>query len=228
MLKIMIVMVIAGIIMFAGCGKKEEKREMTVEDPEKIIEVKKAPDETEVKLKPIVDENYGITISCLKKFNGMCETFKKNDYDWNGKKDYPTSIAILYYGVNSVGEKIMLIEEAEAHADYLTKGKISIKYKDSWDNNKEKTIEVTWNQEPRSNYWFAVIPKMADGTPFADKTETNYGICAFPAEYDKEKGVKTFIISEEGTVYEKDLGSGKPVEQWPAEDPSTKGWKISD
>ena len=53
-----------------------------------------------------------------------------------------------------------------------------------------------------------------------------FGFVAYPALYG-ETGRRTFIISQRGTVYHKDMGSdaAKIVLHWPGEDPKEHGWE---
>lgn len=222
---VFIILAIAVSILFISCGKKEEKDEMTVEDAEKILEAKKALDEMSDMIIPEIEAHHNSAVSTLRiSIQGMMKTMAKKDYDQNGKKDYPASICLMHYGVNSAGECCQLIGKYLAHADFLSDGTFSITYKDAWDEGKEKTKNFKWEKEPKQNYWYAMIPKMADGTPYKDKYESHYAICAFPAKYG-EKGKLTFIMNEKGVIYQKDLGEGKLIDQWPADDPATKGWE---
>jgi hypothetical protein len=57
-------------------------------------------------------------------------------------------------------------------------------------------------------YYFHALttdPKNGHGQPTADKATGASGFIAYPAEY-RSSGVMTFIISDNGVVYEKDLG----------------------
>ena len=67
-------------------------------------------------------------------------------------------------------------------------------------------------------------------TAVAVANRDKFGIVAYPALYG-ETGRRTFIISKEGSIYYKDLGSdaAKIVLQWPpGGDPKEHGWEYAD
>ena len=53
-----------------------------------------------------------------------------------------------------------------------------------------------------------------------------FGACSYPAEYG-ETGTYTYIISEENTIYRKDLGRSGGIQVFPA-DPVAEGWEELD
>lgn len=68
------------------------------------------------------------------------------------------------------------------------------------------------NLEPFQGYYFRILkaqgPKAPGGSHsyMADgKMTRGFAFVAYPAEY-RSSGVMTFIVSQEGIVYEKDLG----------------------
>jgi DUF2950 family protein len=58
---------------------------------------------------------------------------------------------------------------------------------------------------PFHGYYFRVVTNFAAGAVVGKKTGAVV-LVAYPAEY-RSSGVMTFIVTENGTVYEKDLGS---------------------
>jgi prepilin-type processing-associated H-X9-DG protein len=177
-------------------------------------------------IKSRISANEACAAASLKTFNGMIATYKRRDYDNNGVKDYPASLCGLYYEVNNNRERITLIGIADAHADYRSKGTYTASYKDTA-TGETKTITETFMPQPKAGYWFAMIPLMHDGKPYAENRRNYYAVCAFPAQYG-DSGMLTFIINEEGTVYCMDLGQGKPIEKYPGPDPVAEGWEIAE
>ncbi|MFC1479670.1 DUF2950 family protein, partial [Planctomycetota bacterium] len=161
-----------------------------------------------------VRDNHAFAVSQLQLFRGRVKTFKEFDLDGNGYKDYPASIASMYYSFDLKGKMIRLINEDVAQADFLTKG-------------REKTYEHTWTPRPKKNYWFAIIPFMADGTPYSEKRETKYAICVFPAVYG-DNGKHTFIMDETGVIYKKDTYKGELIKKWPGLNPEYEDWDEVD
>jgi hypothetical protein len=71
--------------------------------------------------------------------------------------------------------------------------------------------------EPFHGYYFKILKKQgehADGGAFDyvanDKMILGFGLVAYPAKY-QASGIMTFIVNQEGVVYEKDLGENTTV-----------------
>jgi hypothetical protein len=58
------------------------------------------------------------------------------------------------------------------------------------------------NSEPYYGYYYRIVLK----TNSSAKGDGDFAVVAFPAEY-RSSGVKTFFVEQDGTAYEKDLGS---------------------
>lgn len=145
--------------------------------------------------------------ACLKQFVSTEGVWRQIDADRNGVQDYwVDSIEDFYSFPDAAGNPLRFIDVKLAKADF---GKLRA------------------DAVPKSGYYFAVIQKDAAGTPYSERKETGYAFCAWPAEYNKT-GVRTYVVNEEGVVYQLDLGVGGAVEQWPADDPTTAGWVPSE
>ncbi len=77
----------------------------------------------------------------------------------------------------------------------------------------------------------SVISRASTGsrgrTEFSGNMIWGFALVAWPAEYD-ETGVMTFVVNQQGRVYQKDLGkrTGKEAESMKAYDPD-KTWDLS-
>jgi Protein of unknown function (DUF2950) len=56
--------------------------------------------------------------------------------------------------------------------------------------------------------------------------ETDYGLCATPARYGLT-GLRTFVVSTDGTVWGKDLGKSEFLTDMPT-NPKAAGWRIAE
>lgn len=77
----------------------------------------------------------------------------------------------------------------------------------SGDENKTRGVEPV----PFRGYYFHILTRQGKHAPggarvyLADGKMTGFAFVAYPAMY-RTSGVKSFLVSEDGTVYEKDLG----------------------
>jgi len=87
---------------------------------------------------------------------------------------------------------------------------------------------------PYRGYYFHILERQGKGGPggaksyIADGKMTGFAFVAYPAEY-RSSGVMTFVIAEDGVVYEKDLGRKTEVigETMKEYDPSF-GWQRAE
>jgi hypothetical protein len=95
---------------------------------------------------------------------------------------------------------------------------------------------VEGERTPFHGYYFKILtkqgPAAAGGTldyVVGGKMIGGFGLVAYPAEY-RNSGVKTFICSHSGTVYEKDLGSNtaKLAERMSAYNPDKTWTEVKD
>ena len=77
-----------------------------------------------------------------------------------------------------------------------------------------RAIELGYSSsaEPYHGYFFKVLTGQGPGAPLGEMDHVvkglmigGFGLVAAPAEY-RETGVKSFIVSNDGVVYQKDLG----------------------
>ncbi len=152
-----------------------------------------------------------------------CEgVWRQTDSDFNGVQDYWTlDVAGYYHRLDSGGNKLKYVDVRMAQADRLG-----------------LATYVDERPEPKSGYWLRVMLTDENGEPYlqdadgdgtASTNPSKYGYCAYPSEYGVS-GTMTYIINEEGVVYEKDLGADakEGCETWPDADPTTKGWVASE
>lgn len=142
------------------------------------------------------------------------------DSDRNGCQDYWTLDVAAFYCMNDVdGNALRYIDVSMARADRA-----------GWPAYAKDA------PAPKHGYWLRAMKTDETGQPYAQdvdgdgKAVTNpakYAFCAYPAEYGKT-GTMSYIVNEEGVVYEMDLGvdAKEGLDGWPAEDPETAGWKA--
>jgi hypothetical protein len=140
--------------------------------------------------------------------NGMCclracataqTMYIKTDWDGNGKKEYAFPFTNLYQDASCGGKEHKLIDRGFADAAGPAGA-------------------------PKMGYLFQDC-KTIGGKPI-DRTK-DYALCAKPAVYGRT-GCRTFIVSTDGMVWGKDLGSGATfVDDFPA-DPKAAGWSEAD
>ena len=145
----------------------------------------------------------------------------------------------LYYETNNVGECVVLIGAEEANADFRATGILDAKDGDigsytpciCFENGTEYKKEVTFQIAPKQGYWFALMKYIdLDGIkqPYdKEYSGDHFAIVAFPAEYGVT-GENTYIINEEGTVYQLDRGEGGYLDTYPGICPVDHGWVIAE
>lgn len=161
--------------------------------------------------------------AALKQLVSTQGVWRMTDSDRNGAQDYWTGdVAGFYYMTDANRAPLKYIDLSMALADR---------------GNVEKYSKEMPSAQ-KSGYWLHVLKQDeegkaysqdADGDGTANTNPSRYGFCAWPAEYGVG-GLKTYIVNEEGVVYEKDLGPGSKdgVERWPGTDPTTEGWVASE
>lgn len=152
----------------------------------------------------------------------------QNDSDRNGAQDWwARDIAGLYYVTDADGQELKYIAEDVAKADRTGLAPYS---KDA--------------PTPLRGYWLRAMVRDENGNPYVDEsraaaragpvsglpcTNLKYAFCAYPAEYGVT-GKLTYILNEDGLVWEKDLGPNARhgVEVWPDECVTSQGWEIAE
>ncbi len=157
--------------------------------------------------------------AALKQFVSTEGVWRIIDSDRNGAQDYWTlDVAGFYASKDAAGNMLRYLDVSLARAD-----------REGWARYSKD------EPRPKNGYWVRAMKTDEEGKPYlldVDGDEVSsthpskYAFCAYPAEYG-ESGTTTYIVNEEGVVYGKDLGAEakKGVDQWPAADPTTKGWE---
>ncbi len=185
------------------------------------------------------EHSWGDAISFPIMLKGCAEAFKKREYanlgdcylvgndltiKNNGK------FCGLYYEVTNGGERVCFIGKNQAAADYRSSedpDSLTGTYTPSIlkDGRVEYLPEVIFKREHR-NWWYALMKYYDDGKkkiPY-DKaySRDHFAICVFPAV--KGEGLATFIMNENGIVYEKVFDDPKYIDTYPGPSPEDHGW----
>jgi hypothetical protein len=82
--------------------------------------------------------------------------------------------------------------------------------------------------QPYKGYWFGLLKyyqNQSGKQPYdIAYSQKHFAITAYPHDYGY-KGKKTFLMSETGIIYSKDLGKGQYIDTYPGPDPTMHGWK---
>jgi hypothetical protein len=89
--------------------------------------------------------------------------------------------------------------------------------------NANGPTRTTPQHESFDGYIFRVVPKPADGS--AQKPRAGVAVVAYPEEY-RISGVKTFIVTDDHRVYERDLGPGTVKAARRLETRPASGWSA--
>lgn len=160
--------------------------------------------------------------------------FRANDRDWNRVNDFWTAdVAGLYTCKDQNGQSIKLIELSVALAD-------GAPAEAGQAGGKLPALTDFGVSKPKAGYWFRAMETNASmkpvevlrtdtgGDPAMGKVHNTsmFGYCAYPAEYGSS-GIRTFILSENNTIFWKDT-QGEPVLEWPSDDDLAAEWKKLD
>ncbi len=173
--------------------------------------------------------NEAAAISSLKQLVSTEGVWRQTDSDRNGAQDYWTrDVAGFYYVQDASGKVLRYMDVGMAKADRLGLGTY---LKDPPQPHRGYWLRAMKTDERGKPYIDGDFP-LPRATPVSDRPSTNaakYAFCAYPTEYGVT-GTLTYIVNEEGVVYEKDLGADakEGCETWPDADPTTKGWVASE
>jgi hypothetical protein len=142
-------------------------------------------------------------VTMLKSLATAQADFRANDRDGNLIEDYWRADVAGLYVTKSQGQPIKLIELSCALAD-------------------DRPTAPAGPRTMKAGYWYRAIRIAGESKPDPNK----FAFCALPGEYPK-LGKYTFLVSHEGRVFRKDLGSAPGIEVFPA-DPSKEGWEKLD
>ena len=160
--------------------------------------------------------------------------FRANDRDWNHVNDFWTAdVAGLYTVKDQDGNSVKLIELSVALAD-------GAPAEAGGAGGKLPALAGFGASKPKAGYWFRSMETNAStqpvevlrvdtgGEPKMGKVHNTsmFGYCAYPAEYGVS-GVRTFILSENNTIFWKDT-QGEPVLEWPTDADLAAEWKKLD
>jgi hypothetical protein len=182
-------------------------------------------------LKGGIDANERNGSGTLKQMSSIQVTFKTTDFDGNAVNDYWTAdVSGLYRMLIDPGGQIRMTERAMAEADGAPLPEGVAKFgKDS--KGVDLGPELCKLPVPKSGYLFRAIKKYRTESGAVEYGQDNgrdvdrFGCCAYPAEY-VGSGIRTYIVSEAGTMFWKDTG-GEPAEVFPR-DPEKEGWARQD
>jgi hypothetical protein len=197
-----------------------------------LEQVKTEDPEVLGRLRALLERNTGPNHSnagaALKSLVTQNAIWRSMDIDRNGIADYWTrDIAAFYAAHDASGQAVKLIDGAFARADAAP---------------ARAYPELGKESMPKQGYFFKALTTDVDGKPLADPASvvpaagnlapvpsthpSRFAFCAYPARYRKD-GRLTFIVNEEGVVWQKDLGpDAKGVTAWPIRDRDTAGWKM--
>ena len=126
--------------------------------------------------------------------------------DWDGDGVYPYAQKIA----STPGKKDGLFWEAREGEEASPLGPFTAKAADEGYTRKEKSEKPS----PYYGYYFKILKaqgKHAPGGAYDYVVKGNmilgFGLVAYPATYGSS-GIMTFIVNQEGVVYQKDLGKG--------------------
>lgn len=132
--------------------------------------------------------------ACLEYVDAQ-NAYRRTDWDSDGVLEYSTSILgdkSLYEFQAGKGD-LTLVEKEFAQAESGSRA-----------------------SKPMSGYWFKILKGQGPQAKGGEKSYVTkggmtegYGLVGWPAEYGKT-GVNTFIVSQDGVVYKKDLGEVTP------------------
>jgi hypothetical protein len=76
---------------------------------------------------------------------------------------------------------------------------------------------------PFHGYYFRIVTKNSTEASSRSRTKESLTLVAYPAEY-QSSGVMTFLVSQDGVVYEKDLGPGTTTSAPKIKAPTGSSW----
>lgn len=143
-------------------------------------------------------------ILALRQIHVAQTAWHQRDPDRNGVKDYSVdSLRALYETRDEKGAAIALIPEVIALADAGAMGMPGAR--------------------SYLGYDFHMLSHDQEGIPYRSRAASAFGIAARPTGKSVYPRM-VFIVNENGIVYQKEY-AGADVAEWPATDPTTKGWR---
>ncbi|MCK4909359.1 MAG: DUF2950 family protein, partial [Planctomycetes bacterium] len=193
-------------------------------------------------VKPYYGCGYSSPLSGLRTLLGVEATWRQGDYDRNGIKDYWTyDISGFNRMYRTDGETLVAaidISFAEADGQSHDDNTFGTDYTMDWSG--------TFSPTAKAGYRFRAMLRDENGVPYNRNevgpnkvkatNEDKFAFVAYPDSYPNT-GVRTYIISEGGTIYSIDSGSdaNKIVLQWPGpgnpteiKGPGGNYWRVAD
>lgn len=182
---------------------------------------------------PVWVRNQSAAASCLRNLHIDETVMRMNDLDGNGLADFWTGDWSGFYRLEGQEERLMdrdRLPRARADADPLPPS-----------DGPRPRLGPKLEPLPYRGYWFRALARkdgvaLAQDGPDQDKhaweNPEAYAFAAFPAEYG-ESGRLTFVTSEDGVIWAKDLGprGGDALREWPewplpkGASPESQGWR---
>ncbi len=163
--------------------------------------------------------------------------FRSNDRDNNMINDFWVRDISGLYRIRPTGGddwSIKLIELSIALADAKPCVALDKKGECKLEGEKQSvTLEQLEPGAPKAGYNFVVLESYEDENGKTVKydngsgrSQSTFGVCAYPADTAKTPKASTYIMSEENVVWKKDTG-GKPATTFPLK-PAEAGWVKPD
>jgi len=149
-----------------------------------------------------IGKNEFSTIDVVQSYVQAQREYASKDRDGSGVKQYAQRF------VSHAGKKDGLIWQAEAGQESSPLGPLFAKASDEG-YTPRKPGE---NHKPYHGYYFRILESQGSKAPGGEldyiingKMTAGFGLLAYPAEYGVS-GIMTFMVNQQGIVYEKDLG----------------------
>jgi hypothetical protein len=148
--------------------------------------------------------------------------FRGNDRDNNKLQDFWRGDVSGLYGVLPAGDRemIKLIEISVAGADDRPLGKAALGDEGPGQVHRDQYAVFA----PKAGYFYRAL-RHADEDPKALSPD-RFAACAYPAVY-AERQRMTYILSEDNTIFQRDLG-GRAPDVYPDPETLKRDWKKLD
>jgi hypothetical protein len=174
--------------------------------------------------------NQSGAIAGLKQLASYEEVWRTTDADRNDAPDYWTRDVAGFHCVrDAAGNPIAFIDLGLARAD-ASPGAAYPELGGRKAVPKQGYLYKVLAADPEGKPYIdpSLAPPRAEGAPEGPCTHaTRFAFCAYPGVYQSD-GIFTFLVSEEGVVWKKDLGRGGGVDAWPRTEAEGAGWTPVD
>jgi len=149
-----------------------------------------------------IGKNEFSTIDVVQSYVQAQREYASKDRDGSGVKQYAQRF------VSHAGKKDGLIWQAEAGQESSPLGPLFAKASDEGYTPRKPGEK----HKPYHGYYFRILKSQGSNAPGGEldyiingKMTAGFGLLAYPAEYGVS-GIMTFMVNQQGIVYEKDLG----------------------